>query len=102
MPTRSLTLDRTQPRVFVDQTPIQLTKTQHRILGALIAARGHVMHRKQLSALLFGNVVEPDDQSIERAVHELRRKLGPASGCVQLVSPDAYVFCAPTDQGAAS
>jgi len=100
MPTRSLTLDRTQSRVVVDQTAIPLSNTEHRVLAALMAARGHVLHRRQLSTLLFGEQGDPQERSIDEAVRELRRKLGPAAGCVQVVTPETYAFCAPPGQSA--
>lgn len=97
---RSITLDRTQPRVFVDNTPVPLTTAEYKILAALIAARGHVLGRQQLETMVFGKNAAQAPVGIEGPLDELRRKMGPAAGCIQSVAPGRYAFCYPSEQRA--
>lgn len=98
LPSNSIMLDRTQPRVFVDQTPVQLTAIEYKILAALIAARGHVLARRQLVTMAYGKKPPSDERVIEGQVDELRRKMGSAGGYIQAVADRGYAFCAPPTQ----
>jgi DNA-binding response OmpR family regulator len=98
MPSNSIMLDRTQPRVYVDQTPVQLTAIEYKILAALIAARGHILARHQLVTMVYGKKLPSDDRVIEGQVDELRRKMGSAGGYIQSVSDHGYAFCTPPGQ----
>jgi two-component system phosphate regulon response regulator PhoB len=100
LPLTSIMLDRSQPRVFVDKTPIALSTTEYKILAALIAARGHVLGRQQLSSMVYGKKAAPDDQRIPLQVQELRRKMGPAAGCIQALAAEHFAFCYPAGQRA--
>jgi two-component system phosphate regulon response regulator PhoB len=100
LPLRSIMLDRSQPRVFVDKTAISLSTAEYKILAALIAARGHVLGRQQLSNMVYGRSVGPEDQRIPQQVAELRRKMGPAAGCIQSLTEERYAFCYPAGQRA--
>jgi two-component system phosphate regulon response regulator PhoB len=94
-PASTIKLDRSQPRVFVDQTAIELTTTQHRLLAALMAAGGTVLHGQQLTTMVFGGEVGTDESDLAGQITGLRRKMGAAANCIQEVGPDDYAFCPP-------
>lgn len=94
-PPRSVILDRGQARVFVDRTPIPLTAAEYRILATLMAAGGHVLHWQQLAAVVYGKESPPDEHTLEGHVGGLRRKMGPAAACIQMVADGEYAFCPP-------
>jgi two-component system phosphate regulon response regulator PhoB len=91
----SVELDRRQPRVFVNKAAIPLTTVEYRLLAALIAAGGHVLHRSQLAAMVYGKSTRPDTRFLEREVGGLRRKMGGAAGCIQVIGEGRYAFCPP-------
>jgi DNA-binding response OmpR family regulator len=92
---RSVELDRRHPRVFVNKAAIPLTTGEYRLLAALIAAGGHVLHHSQLAAMVYGKSTQPDARSLEREVGGLRRKMGGAGGCIQVIGEGRYAFCSP-------
>lgn len=98
LPSNSIMLDRTQPRVYVDQTPVSLTAVEYKILAALIAAHGHVLERRQLITMVYGQKPPSNERVIEGQVGELRRKMGSAGGYIQDVADRGYAFCAPPGQ----
>lgn len=95
LPASTVKLDRTQPRVFIDQTPIALTSVEYKILAALMAAGGTVLRSQQLLGLIYGREQPSDDRGLATHVGGLQRKLGPAGACIQVVSGDEYAFCPP-------
>ena len=98
LPISSIALDRSQPQVFVDKTPVQLTVTEYKILATLIAARGHVLDRRQLISMVFGKKAPSDERALEGQVEGLRRKMGAAAGYIQVVADEGYAFCGPIGQ----
>jgi two-component system OmpR family response regulator len=91
----SIRLDRSQPRVFVDKTPVMLTATEYRILASLMAAAGTVLTADQLLAMVYGREAPADDNSLHGHVGTLQRKMGPAAECIQVLSRADYAFCPP-------
>ncbi|MGD8452004.1 MAG: response regulator [Phycisphaerae bacterium] len=92
---RMVELDRTQPRVLVDGIPVSLTSTEYKILATLMAAQGQVFGQQQLAALVFGKERRPPEDALEGPIGVLRRKMGPAGGCIQAVPNAGYAFFAP-------
>jgi two-component system phosphate regulon response regulator PhoB len=88
-------LDRTQPRVFIDKSAIPLTTTEYRILASLMAAGGTILDAHQLMRMVFGPDRALDERTLESHVQGLRRKLGPAAGCIQMLTQGEYAFCPP-------
>ena len=96
---KSVTLDRRQPQVFVDKTPVPLTATEYKILASLIAACGHVLDRQQLVSVIYGKSPPPSDEcNIDGHVEGLRRKMGPAAGYIQIIPDGGYAFCVPAGE----
>jgi len=93
--TATIMLDRRQPQVYVDKTPVKLTTTEYKILATLIAARGHVLACDQLQSVVYGKQPPPSECSIAGHVEGLRRKMGPAAGYIQAVADEGYAFCGP-------
>lgn len=54
---------------------VQLTPSQFTVLTALVAARGAVVRRDELSELLWGPSAERSENALEAHVSALRRKL---------------------------
>ena len=94
-PPTSIILDRSQPRVFIDKTPIALNTAEYRILATLMAAGGHVLHRQQLAAVVYGKANPPDEHSLENYIGALKKKMGSAAACIQIVADGEYAFCPP-------
>lgn len=91
----TIELDRSQPRVFIDKTAIPLTSTEHRILASLMAAGGTILDAQQLMRMVFGGERSLDARTLESHIGGLRRKMGPAAGCIQTVTHGEYAFCPP-------
>lgn len=91
----SIELDRRQPRVYVDKTAIPLTSTEYRLLATLMAAGGTVLHREQLTTMIFGRDTPSDEHVLEGQVGGLKRKMGNAAGCIHTVADGVYAFCPP-------
>ncbi len=92
---KSIALDRSQAQVLVDQTPVQLTAIEYKLLATLIAARGQVLDERQLRAAVHGDDAPQDAHPIDGPIASLRRKMGPAAACIQPVSDAGYAFCGP-------
>jgi two-component system phosphate regulon response regulator PhoB len=95
LPAFCVELDRTQPRVLVDKNAIPLTATEYRILAALMAAGGTVLHSTQLLPMVYGKDNPQDERRLAGHVGGLRRKMGPAAGCIQVIADGEYAFCSP-------
>ncbi len=92
---QSITLDRKHPRVLLDNTAVQLTAAEYRILATLIAARGHILRREQLAAAVYGKDRPPDESVLEEDVATLRRKMGAAARYIQAIAANGFAFCDP-------
>jgi two-component system, OmpR family, alkaline phosphatase synthesis response regulator PhoP len=91
----SVALDRNQPQVFVNHVPVSLTSTEYRILASLIAARGHVLARAQLLAMVYGKERPAERGGLDGPLEGLRRKMGAAARCIQEISGAGYAYCDP-------
>jgi len=85
-------LDRGRHEATVAGRPIGLTATEFRMLGVLLAARGRVLTRDQLIDAAIGQGVAVTNRTIDVHVAALRRKLGPAAGCIQTVRGVGYAL----------
>lgn len=92
---RMIELDRNQPRVLVDGMPVSLTSTEYKILATLMSAQGQVFRQEQLATLVFGKERKPPEGALDGPIGMLRRKMGPAGGCIQAVPNAGYAFFAP-------
>jgi len=85
-------LDRGRHLVHVDGQPVTLTVTEFRILGALLAANGRVLTREHLLDLVLGRGAAVTNRTVDVHIAALRKKLGPAAGCIQTVRGVGYTF----------
>lgn len=95
-----MVLDRGRHEVTVQGRPVVLTATEFRILATLMAADGRVLNRNQLIDAVLGHDVAVTDRTIDVHIAALRKKLGPAGGCIQTVRGVGYTFRVPADEGA--
>ena len=87
-------------RVEVDGEAVSLTRTEFRLLSAIVAARGRVLTRNQL----IDRAISPDavvtDRTIDVHLAALRRKLGPARTHIQTVRGVGYRLAGEDDETA--
>jgi two-component system response regulator QseB len=72
----SLRIDTRQHRVFVADTPMELTPTEYRLLLELARAAGRVLPRALLIDLLWSAADQGSDAALEVQIHGLRKKIG--------------------------
>jgi len=87
-----LEIDLPRCEVTLDGAPLTLTRTEFRILTALVTAEGRVLSRNQLIDQGIGMDVIVTDRNIDVHVTMLRRKLGPARDTIQTVRGVGYKF----------
>ncbi len=87
-----LVVDRGRHEVQLDGRSIPVTRTEFRLLEALVAARSRVLTRDQLVEHAMGPGVMVTDRTIDVHVTSLRRKLGPHRELVETVRGVGYRF----------
>lgn len=87
-----VSIDRGRHVVEVDGAPVDLTRTEFRLLEALVAARSRVLTRDQLVDRAMGPGVAVTDRTIDVHVTSLRRKLGSHRDLVETVRGVGYRF----------
>ncbi len=97
VPAAVIKLDRSQPRAFVDRTPILLSTDEYKILATLIAAGSTVLEEHRLAAMVYAPGQANPTERLASDIEGLRDKLGPGGGCIQCVRPGMYAFCHPRD-----
>ncbi len=93
-----VSIDVERHSVEVDGGPISLTKTEFRLLVALVSARGRVLTRSQLIDQAIGQDVIVTDRTIDVHLTGLRSKLGNARKLVRTVRGVGYQM--DTEEGA--
>ena len=93
-------IDRQRHRVKVGDRAVALTRTEFRILVALVAARGRVLSRNQLIDEALGRDVIVTDRTIDVHLTALRRKLGSARQLIQTVRGVDYRLASDEDETA--
>ena len=76
---------------------ISLSRTEFRLLKALLDKPGRVITRPQLQALTWDSETAPSERSLDLVVSRLRKKLGDtarAGGLIQTVHHEGYVLAA--------
>ncbi|WP_179381113.1 response regulator transcription factor [Jannaschia marina] len=73
-----LTLDRTAHRLTVNERAVELTGTEHKILGALMQAPEEIISRPALVDRIWGVGSRVSDRTLDSHLRNLRRKLGEA------------------------
>jgi two-component system phosphate regulon response regulator PhoB len=83
-------MDLTRCLVTIDEEPVEMTRTEFRLLHALITAEGRAMTRPQLMKRALGEDVLVTDRTIDVHMTALRKKLGSARNLVSTVRAVGY------------
>ena len=79
-----LRLDRAGQRLWVRGAPVELTAYEFRLLERLMAERGRVLSKRELSDYLYPHDEDRDSNVLEVLVGRLRRKLDPDGSLVPI------------------
>ena len=74
----ALRIDRDRHLVTMDESPIELSPTEFRLLDYLLENQGRVMSREQILDAVWGINFDSSTTVVETFVSYLRRKLGPS------------------------
>jgi two-component system, OmpR family, alkaline phosphatase synthesis response regulator PhoP len=72
-----LTVDFLKHEAFIENTPLELTPIEFKILGALVKEPGRVFSRAQIIENALGHDFDSFDRTIDVHILKLRRKLEP-------------------------
>ncbi|MCX7770290.1 MAG: response regulator transcription factor [Proteobacteria bacterium] len=89
---KGITLDLDSFSLYIDNSKVDVTKTEFYILKALIENRGKVFTREELLDKLWGNEKFVVDRTIDVHIKRLRDKLGPYGKYLKTVRGIGYVF----------
>ncbi len=78
--------------VTVAGQPVELTATEFRVLRILARRPGWVFTRDQIASQIHGGENVVTDRSVDVQIVGLRKKLGPAGGCIETVRGVGYRF----------
>lgn len=85
-----ITVDRSAHRVRVDETDIELTPTEYRLLLTLAERRGRVQDRAQLLETVWDAAPDIQTRTVDMHVQRLRAKLGAAGELIETVRGFGY------------
>lgn len=74
----ALRIDRDRHLVTMDESPIELSPTEFRLLDYLLENQGRVMSREQILDAVWGINFDSSTTVVETFISYLRRKLGPS------------------------
>lgn len=94
----SIQVDQDRHRVEVDGQAIALTPTEFRLLVAVIAAKGRVLNRNQLTGQALGTDAVVTDRTIDVHLAGLRKKLGEARKYIATVRGVGYRLATEDDE----
>ena len=94
-----VTVDRSAHRVTVDETEVELTATEFRLLHTLIEREGRVQSRAQLLESVWRAQPDIQTRTVDMHVQRLRHKLGHAGDCIETVRGAGYRFRRPDTRG---
>ncbi len=92
-----LTIDRIRHRVMLNESPLELTPSEFRLLDTLIRQPGRVFERADLIDSALGADTMVQDRTIDVHIRSLRKKLGDAADVIQTVRGVGYRFADSTD-----
>lgn len=87
-----ITLDRRRYRVTVRDTPIELTKSEFRLLDTLIRQPGRAFDRSELIDSALGEDTLVLERTIDVHIRALRKKIGPEAEAIETVRGVGYRF----------
>jgi DNA-binding response OmpR family regulator len=87
-----VTLDTAAAAARVDGRPLDLTRTEYRLLATLVERRGRVQSRRQLLEAVWDTTADITTRTVDMHVQRLRAKLGPAAAWLETVRGFGYRF----------
>jgi DNA-binding response OmpR family regulator len=87
-----ITLDRRRYRVTVRDTPVELTKSEFRLLDTLIRQPGRAFDRSELIDSALGEDTLVLERTIDVHIRALRKKIGPEAEAIETVRGVGYRF----------
>jgi len=90
-----VTVDRRRHRAVVNNMPLELTKSEFRLLDTLIRQPGRVFDRAELIDAALGEDTLVMERTIDVHIRALRKKLGEASDLIETVRGVGYRFSDP-------
>ncbi|MFM8189486.1 MAG: response regulator [Pirellula sp.] len=85
-------LDRRRYRVNVDGQPVELTKSEFRLLDTLIRQPGRAFDRTELIDSALGEDTLVLERTIDVHIRALRKKIGPKADAIETVRGVGYRF----------
>jgi DNA-binding response OmpR family regulator len=82
----NLTLDTTAMMLTVDGTPVELSRRELSVLGALLRCQGRLLPRQRLEETVYSFNDEVTPNAIEAAVSRLRKRLDHAGATVTVTA----------------
>lgn len=83
-------VDLDQIKAFVFDNEIELTKSEFKLLSALVESSGKVLTRKKLVEIVQDGPVHVTDRTIDTHVFGLRKKLGEGSKLIETIRGVGY------------
>ncbi|MEX0792028.1 MAG: response regulator transcription factor [Pirellulaceae bacterium] len=93
---QGVTIDRRRHRVTLKGIPLQLTRSEFRLLETLTRQPGRVFDRSELIDAALGEDTVVMERTIDVHVRALRRKMGDAADLIETVRGVGYRFRDPT------
>lgn len=87
-----ITLDRRRYRVTVNEQPVELTKSEFRLLDTLIRQPGRAFDRSELIDSALGEDTLVLERTIDVHIRALRKKIGPEADAIETVRGVGYRF----------
>lgn len=87
---KNLKIDIGRVKAFVSDEEVELTKSEFKLLSALVECAGKVLTRKRLVEIVQDGPVHVTDRTIDTHVFGLRKKLGTASDLVETIRGIGY------------
>jgi two-component system phosphate regulon response regulator PhoB len=87
-----ITLDRRRYRVTVREAPVELTKSEFRLLDTLIRQPGRAFDRSELIDSALGEDTLVLERTIDVHIRALRKKIGPEAEAIETVRGVGYRF----------
>ena len=88
----NLSIDLERHEVLVDNSPIQLTSTEFKLLVELARGRGRVHTRERLLDRVWGYTYEGYARTVDTHIRRLREKLGTAGDLIETIRGVGYRF----------
>lgn len=87
-----IVIDRVRHRVTVDDQPVELTRSEFRLLETLVRQPGRVFARSELIDAALGGDAIVMERTIDVHIRALRRKLGESADVIETVRGVGYRF----------